>query len=224
MYPAYTSHLHKWQRIGMSCPIWQWHRTGYRCSPVRTLPVAPLWCDLRRCSRTAVVIKLRRTPALQANLCNIHARGGRSASMAGLCWQGARTRSGCVDRAVRVRRLACSPVCARLCALACLRSPVCARLRALACVRSPACARLCALVRRLACSPVPTRLCALTVLAYSAVRGCDSSPTRLSGVRLLDYSPVPTRLCVLVRRLACMAAQAPCGPGCVCIPCGVCLN
>ena len=24
------------------------HRTGYRWSPVRTLPVAPLWCDLRR--------------------------------------------------------------------------------------------------------------------------------------------------------------------------------
>ena len=25
---------------------WQWHRTGSRWSPVRTLPVAPLWCDL----------------------------------------------------------------------------------------------------------------------------------------------------------------------------------
>ena len=32
--------------IGMSCPSWQWHRTGSRWSPVRTLPVAPLWCDL----------------------------------------------------------------------------------------------------------------------------------------------------------------------------------
>ena len=30
----------------MSCPSWQWHRTGSRWSPVRTLPVAPLWCDL----------------------------------------------------------------------------------------------------------------------------------------------------------------------------------
>ena len=31
---------------GMSCPSWQWHRTGSSWSPVRTLPVAPLWCDL----------------------------------------------------------------------------------------------------------------------------------------------------------------------------------
>ena len=30
----------------MSCPSWQRHRTGSRWSPVRTLPVAPLWCDL----------------------------------------------------------------------------------------------------------------------------------------------------------------------------------
>ena len=30
----------------MSCPNWQWHRTGSRWSPVRTLLVAPLWCDL----------------------------------------------------------------------------------------------------------------------------------------------------------------------------------
>ena len=30
----------------MSCPSWQWHRTGSSWSPVRTLPVAPLWCDL----------------------------------------------------------------------------------------------------------------------------------------------------------------------------------
>ena len=28
------------------CPSWQWHRAGSRLSPVRTLPVAPLWCDL----------------------------------------------------------------------------------------------------------------------------------------------------------------------------------
>ena len=31
--------------IGMSCPSWQWHITGSRWSPVRTLPVAPVWCD-----------------------------------------------------------------------------------------------------------------------------------------------------------------------------------
>ena len=31
---------------GMSCPSWQRHRTGSRWSPVRTLPVVPLWCDL----------------------------------------------------------------------------------------------------------------------------------------------------------------------------------
>ena len=44
----------------MSCPSWQWHRTGYRWSPVRTLPVAPLWSDLGRCSQIVVVIKVRR--------------------------------------------------------------------------------------------------------------------------------------------------------------------
>ena len=27
-------------------PSWQWHRTGSQWFPVRTLPVAPLWCDL----------------------------------------------------------------------------------------------------------------------------------------------------------------------------------
>ena len=30
----------------VSCPSWQWHRTGSSWSPVRTLPVVPLWCDL----------------------------------------------------------------------------------------------------------------------------------------------------------------------------------
>ena len=30
----------------MSCPSWQWHRTGSSWSPVQTLPVVPLWCDL----------------------------------------------------------------------------------------------------------------------------------------------------------------------------------
>ena len=29
--------------ILMSCQSWQWHRTEYRWSPVRTLLVAPLW-------------------------------------------------------------------------------------------------------------------------------------------------------------------------------------
>ena len=44
--------------VGMSCPSWQWHRTGYCWSPVRFLPVAPLWCDLG-CSRTVVVIMIK---------------------------------------------------------------------------------------------------------------------------------------------------------------------
>ena len=44
--------------IGMSCPSWQWRGTGYRSSPVRTLPVAPWWCNLGRCSRTVAAIKL----------------------------------------------------------------------------------------------------------------------------------------------------------------------
>ena len=35
---------------------------GHQFEP--RLPVAPLWCDLGRCSRTGVVIKLRRTSAL----------------------------------------------------------------------------------------------------------------------------------------------------------------
>ena len=54
---------------GMSCPR-QWHRTGSRWSPVRTLLVAPLWGDLGS-SQTVVVIKLRRTSAYYAS------RGGR---------------------------------------------------------------------------------------------------------------------------------------------------
>ena len=29
--------------LGMSCPSWQRHRSGRRWSPVRTIPVAPLW-------------------------------------------------------------------------------------------------------------------------------------------------------------------------------------
>ena len=32
--------------LGMSCPSWQWHRSGSSWSPVLYLPVAPLWCDL----------------------------------------------------------------------------------------------------------------------------------------------------------------------------------
>ena len=45
------------------CPSWQWHRTGNRWFPVRTLQVAPLWCDLGHSSRTVAVIKLRRISA-----------------------------------------------------------------------------------------------------------------------------------------------------------------
>ena len=30
----------------MSCPSWLWYRTGSLWSPVRTLPVVPLLCDL----------------------------------------------------------------------------------------------------------------------------------------------------------------------------------
>ena len=51
--------------LGMSCPSWQWQRTGYCWSPVRPLPVAPLWCELGSFSRTVVVIKLRRTSAFK---------------------------------------------------------------------------------------------------------------------------------------------------------------
>ena len=47
----------------LSCPSWQWHRSGSCWSPVRTLPVAPLTWDS---SRTVVVIQLRRTPAPSA--------------------------------------------------------------------------------------------------------------------------------------------------------------
>ena len=32
--------------LGMSCPSWQWHRTGYCWSPVQSLAMASLWCDL----------------------------------------------------------------------------------------------------------------------------------------------------------------------------------
>ena len=39
------------------------HRTGYRRSPVWTLPMAPFWCDLGCCSRT---VELRRTSAITA--------------------------------------------------------------------------------------------------------------------------------------------------------------
>ena len=52
----YTHHLPSPERLQisqnnswlsrMSCPNWQWHRTGSCWSSVRTLPVAPLWCDL----------------------------------------------------------------------------------------------------------------------------------------------------------------------------------
>ena len=39
----------------------RWRAATRADPPVRTLPVAPLWCDLGRCSRTVVVIKLWRT-------------------------------------------------------------------------------------------------------------------------------------------------------------------
>ena len=43
----YSSSIHSYIMVtGMFCPSWQWHRTGSRWFPVRTLPVAPLWCDL----------------------------------------------------------------------------------------------------------------------------------------------------------------------------------
>ena len=46
-----------------ACPSWQWHRTGSRGSPVGTLSAAP--CGVTwDSSRTVVVVKLRRTPAL----------------------------------------------------------------------------------------------------------------------------------------------------------------
>ena len=57
-------------KIGMSCPSWQRHRTGYRWSPVQTLPVARLRCDVGCCSRTVVVIKLRRTSDLLESCLN----------------------------------------------------------------------------------------------------------------------------------------------------------
>ena len=72
--------------LGMSCPSWQWHKTGYRWSPVRTIPVAPLWCDLGRCSRTVVVIKLRRTSAY-----NVRYQDGL-----GWSWHVAACRRACV--------------------------------------------------------------------------------------------------------------------------------
>ena len=55
-----TPELEKSGSILTGCLV-QWHRTGNRWSPVPTLSVAPLWCDLGFCSRTVVVIKLRRT-------------------------------------------------------------------------------------------------------------------------------------------------------------------
>ena len=48
----------------VSYPSWQQHRTGYCWLPFGTLPVAPLWCDLGRCSPTVVVIKLLLASAL----------------------------------------------------------------------------------------------------------------------------------------------------------------
>ena len=38
--------IKRYLKKGMSCASWQWHKTGSRWFPVRTLMVAPLWCDL----------------------------------------------------------------------------------------------------------------------------------------------------------------------------------
>ena len=43
---CYVGDLKAYIVIGTSCPSWQWHRTGSHWFPVRTLLVAPLWCDL----------------------------------------------------------------------------------------------------------------------------------------------------------------------------------
>ena len=48
----------EWQNLGISCPSWQWHRTGYSWLLVQILLGAPLWCDLRFCFQKVVVIKL----------------------------------------------------------------------------------------------------------------------------------------------------------------------
>ena len=37
--------------------------------------MAPLWCDLERCSQTAVVIKLRRTSVLYTETCSLYIMG-----------------------------------------------------------------------------------------------------------------------------------------------------
>ena len=67
LYVYVSCSLGVYLHIGMSqaCPSWQWqwHRTRYSWSPVWTLQVAPLWCDLGRCSRTVMVIKLWWTSA-----------------------------------------------------------------------------------------------------------------------------------------------------------------
>ena len=57
----------------MSCPSWRWHRTGSRWSPVRTelyrwRPCGVTWDS----SRTVVVIKLRRTSALEISDSELH--------------------------------------------------------------------------------------------------------------------------------------------------------
>ena len=57
----------KESKTWMSCPSWQWHRTGSSWSPVRTLLVAPLWCDLGfvpNCRGNKAAANLRPTAAL----------------------------------------------------------------------------------------------------------------------------------------------------------------
>ena len=52
----------------MFCLSWQWHRTGSRWSPVRTLPVAPLWsrCDLGYSHGIKAAANLRPTKTVRA--------------------------------------------------------------------------------------------------------------------------------------------------------------
>ena len=59
----------------LSCPSWQWHRTGSRWFPVRTLLVAPLWCDLGffpNCRGNKAVANLRPTQIRSISAPNMH--------------------------------------------------------------------------------------------------------------------------------------------------------
>ena len=45
----------------LSCILARLEITKVARYQIQTLPLAPLWCDLGRCSRTVVVIKLQQT-------------------------------------------------------------------------------------------------------------------------------------------------------------------